>query len=293
MDSKTQPILCCVGDAVAGRPTQFLMERAFAARNCDWRVITVEVRQENFQTALDGMRAMRFKALRFFPEFQLLAASSLLEPSAEPFHAVTSAMRQGDSWDCWDNHGFGLLDLIASASPASNVLIWLHGKSRLTYSLASAMRASEYSPGRLLWSDSSLAAGAKSLGSELTGRQLTGRQLTLADSELTLEDVEQSLRESLTAESTFTHLIVIGESLAEQLPLLSQLSAATETKLMLATNQMLTRQQTIEAWNGGAVSIVSEADQLLAAEAYDYRRWTGQPADMEMLRDAYDEYADF
>jgi len=276
MDSKTQPILCCVGDAVAGRPTQFLMERAFAARNCDWRVITVEVRQENFQTALDGMRAMRFKALRFFPEFQLLAASSLLEPSAEPFHAVTSAMRQGDSWDCWDNQGFGLLDLIASASPASNVLMWLHGKSRLTYSLASAMRASEYSPGRLLWSDSSLATAAEA-----------------SDSELTLEDVAQALRDSLTAESTFTHLIVIGESLAEQLPLLSQLSAATETKLMLATNQMLTRQQTIEAWNGGAVSIVSEADQLVAAEAYDYRRWTGQPADMEMLRDAYDEYADF
>ena len=280
MDSKTQPILCCVGDAVAGRPTQFLMERAFAARNCDWRVITVEVQQGNFQTALDGMRAMRFKALRFFPEFQFLAASSLLESSTEPFQAVTSAMRRGDSWDCWDNQGFGLLDLIAAASPAANVLMWLHGKSRLTYSLANAMQASEYNPGRLLWSDSG-SLDRKAGGAEAS------------DKELTLADVKESLRESLMAESGLTHLVVIGESLAEQLPLLSEQSVASEMKLMLATNQMLTRQQTIEAWKGGAVSIVSEADQLVAAEAYDYCRWTGQPVDMEMLRDAYDEYADF
>ncbi len=276
MESKTQPILCCVGDAVAGRPTQFLMERAFAAKNCDWRVITVEVRQENFQVALDGMRAMRFKALRFFPEFQFVAAASLLEPSDEPLRAVTSAMRQGDNWDCWDNQGLGLLDSIASASLASNVLMWLHGKSRLTYSVASAMRGSDYVPGRLLWSNAASDAVTQ-----------------LSDSELTLAGVEQALAESLAAGNTFTHLVVIGESLAEQLPLLSQLNVATETKLVLATNQMLTRQQTIEAWRGGAVSVVSEVDQLVAAEAYDYRRWTGQLADMEMLRDAYDEYADF
>lgn len=276
MESKTQPILCCVGEAVAGRPTQFLMERAFAAKNCDWRVITVEVRQENFQVALDGMRAMRFKALRFFPEFQFSAATSLLDPSDEPLRAVTSAMRQGESWDCWDNQGYGLLDTIASASPPPNVLMWLHGKSRLTYSLASAMRGSDFVPGRLLWSDAGLGAGNAT-----------------SENELTLGGVEQALTESLAAETGFTHLVVIGESLAAQLPLLSQLNVATEMKLVLATNQMLTRQQTIEAWRGGAVSVVSEVDQLVSAEAYDYRRWTGQLADMEMLRDAYDEYADF
>ncbi len=287
MDSKTQPILCCVGDAVAGRPTQFLMERAFAAKNCDWRVITVEVRQANFQTALDGMRAMRFKALRFFPEFQMQAASSLLSSSDEPLAAVTSAMRQGDSWDCWDNQGFGLLDLIANAGAASSVLLWLHGKSRLTRSLANAMQASGYKPGRLLWSDSGLAKSGEASDSDMS----PAGEMSIQD--VSLEDVEQSLRESLTAESTFTHLVVIGESLVKQLPLLSQLSAVRETKLILATNQMLTRQQTIEAWNGGAVSILSEAEQLVAAEAYDYRRWTGQPVDLDMLRDAYDEYADF
>ncbi len=76
MDSRTQPILCCVGEAVAGRPTQFLMERAFAAAHCDWRVITVEVKSTSFQIALDGMRAMHFAAIRLFPEYQTIAASA-------------------------------------------------------------------------------------------------------------------------------------------------------------------------------------------------------------------------
>ena len=106
MDTKIQPILCCVGEAVAGRPTQFLMERAFATKQFDWRVITVEIRQEDFQTALDGMRAMRFKALRFFPEFQVLAAQHLMDETKPAFETITSALWQGELWICWDNLGF-------------------------------------------------------------------------------------------------------------------------------------------------------------------------------------------
>ncbi len=269
MESKIQPILCCIGESVAGRPTQFLMERAFAARHSDWRVITVEIDPEELQTALDGMRAMRFKALRIFPEFQELAAKHLIDESVSPFGTITSALWQGDQWTCWDNQGFGLIDLIAGCVAPAKVLVWLHGESRLTHSFASAMRAAEFAAGHLLWSEGK------------------GEQT------LSLESVEQSLNEALAMESGVTHLAVIGESLVLQLELIGRLNARADTQLILAANELLTRQQANDVWTSGRVKILSEVDQLVAAEAYDFRRWSGQAADVDMLRDAYEEYADF
>ena len=288
MGSKTQPILCCVGAAVAGRPTQFLMERAFEAAHCDWRVITVEVQPESFQTALDGMRAMAFTALRFFPELQRLAASLMFKQSLGLLSEVTSAMllkNNGahDPWDYWDNLGFGMLDLIGSAAQASGTLLWTHGQSRLTQSLFDAIRVAGYSPSQWLWSDATI-------DSEKFEQWAPTSPLPTI---IPLEDVQQRLKDSLTGPHSITHLVVVGESLVGQLPLLSQLDVAGQVHLLLATNQLLTRQQVIDAWKSGKATIFTENDQLLAAEAYDFRRWTGQPADIDLLRDAYDEYADF
>lgn len=286
MESKIQPILCCVGAAVAGRPTQFLMERAFEASHCDWRVITVEVQLENFQTALEGMRVMEFTALRFFPEFQPLAASLMVEQPHATVSAVTSAMRQSSPmaqqhWACWDNQGFGMLDLIATAAPASSTLLWLHGQSRLTHSLFEAMQASHYSPSQLLWSEATMASETA----------VAARQSPPVITPL--REVQQTLKDALSQQNSLTNVVIVGESLADQLPVLCQLEAAGEIHLLLATNQLLTRQQVNHAWASGRATILTENDQLIAAEAYDFRRWTGQPADMDLLRDAYDEYADF
>jgi hypothetical protein len=285
MESKIQPILCCVGAAVAGRPTQFLMERAFEAAHCDWRVITVEVQPENFQTALAGMQAMSFTALRFFPELQGLAASRLREQTHAALSAVTSAMRQRtqgakDRWDCWDNQGYGLLDLITNSAPAASTLLWLHGRSRLTQSLYEALQATSIATGQLIWS-----------AIETTTQTTTEPELP--SSVCSLTEVPQKLKDALAQPALITHLVVVGEGLAEQLPLIRDLEVAGDITLLLATNQLLTRQRVHEAWPSGKSTIFTESDQLLAAEAHDFRRWTGQPADMDLLRDAYDEYADF
>lgn len=311
MESKIQPILCCVGAAVAGQPTQFLMERAFEAAQCDWRVITVEVQPENFQVALNGMRAMSFTALRFFPELQPLAATLTHQQPPASLGAVTSAMRQGangkeDQWEYWDNQGFGILDLIESASPPTSTLIWLIGQSRLTTSLYHAIHATGYSPNQLLWSDTTAESAVADMpllasqppaiqpASQQPASEPSSSQPSIPQPIITpLVDVEQRLKDLLSNANLITHLVVVGESLACQLPRLSQLEVAGEIQLLMATNQRLTRQQVNEAWTSGKATIYSENDQLIAAEAYDFKRWTGLPADLELLRDAYDEYADF
>lgn len=60
-----QEICCCMGQPVAGNPTQFMIEKAFAAAGLDWRYLTLEVSPENLGHAVRGMRAMGFKGANF------------------------------------------------------------------------------------------------------------------------------------------------------------------------------------------------------------------------------------
>lgn len=55
-----QEICCCFGQPVAGNPTQYMMERAFAAAGLDWRYLTLEVAPADLGDAVRGMRAMGF-----------------------------------------------------------------------------------------------------------------------------------------------------------------------------------------------------------------------------------------
>jgi shikimate dehydrogenase len=54
-----------MGQPVAGNPTQFMLEKAFAAAALDWRYLTLEVSPENLGHAVRGMRAMGFKGANF------------------------------------------------------------------------------------------------------------------------------------------------------------------------------------------------------------------------------------
>jgi shikimate dehydrogenase len=58
-------IVSCMGQPVAGNPTEFMFERAFAAAGLDWRYVTFEVPPENLEAALAGMRAMGFRGGNF------------------------------------------------------------------------------------------------------------------------------------------------------------------------------------------------------------------------------------
>jgi shikimate dehydrogenase len=56
-----QEIVCVFGQPVAGNPTQYMMEKAFAALRLDWRYLTLEVAPPDLADAMRGMRAMGFR----------------------------------------------------------------------------------------------------------------------------------------------------------------------------------------------------------------------------------------
>lgn len=98
LDSATQEIVCCMGQPVAGNPTQFMMERAFAAAGLDWRYLTLEVAPENLGNAVRGMRAMGFKGGNFTLPHKVAVIQYLdkLSDAAEMMGAVNCVNRDGD-----------------------------------------------------------------------------------------------------------------------------------------------------------------------------------------------------
>ncbi len=55
-----QEIVVLFGYPVAGNPTQYLMEKAFAQAGLDWRYLTLEIPPDRLADAARGMRAMGF-----------------------------------------------------------------------------------------------------------------------------------------------------------------------------------------------------------------------------------------
>jgi len=58
--SSLQELLSCFGQPVAGNPTQYMMEKAFAAAGLDWRYLTCEVGPDELGDAMRGIKAMGF-----------------------------------------------------------------------------------------------------------------------------------------------------------------------------------------------------------------------------------------
>jgi shikimate dehydrogenase len=97
-DSALQEIVCCMGQPVAGNPTQFMMEKAFAVAGLDWRYLTLEVAPDQLSDAIRGMRAMRFRGGNFTIPHKVAVIPYLdeLSEAAELMGAVNCVSRVGD-----------------------------------------------------------------------------------------------------------------------------------------------------------------------------------------------------
>lgn len=56
-----QPLLALLAFPVGGNPTQYLVERAIADEDLDWRYLTFEVQPDDLAAAIGGLRALGFR----------------------------------------------------------------------------------------------------------------------------------------------------------------------------------------------------------------------------------------
>jgi shikimate dehydrogenase len=98
MPAALQEIVCCMGQPVAGNPTQFMMEKAFAAAGLDWRYLTFEVPAGKLPDAMAGFRALGFRGGNFTIPHKVAVIPFLdaLSPAAETMQAVNCVHRVDD-----------------------------------------------------------------------------------------------------------------------------------------------------------------------------------------------------
>ena len=123
-----QEIVCCMGQPVAGNPTQFMMERAFAAAGLDWRYLTLEVSADKLADAIRGLRAMGFKGANFTIPHKVAVVPLLdeLSPAAELMGAVNCVNRIGERLFGENTDGKGFVQsLRETGDPAGKMVVIL------------------------------------------------------------------------------------------------------------------------------------------------------------------------
>ncbi len=78
VSASLQPILALLGYPVAGNPLQYMIEKALAQREMDWRYLSLEVDPGNLSDAVRGMKVMGFAGGNCTPPHQY-AIGSLLD----------------------------------------------------------------------------------------------------------------------------------------------------------------------------------------------------------------------
>jgi shikimate dehydrogenase len=137
-DSPIQDIVCCMGQPVAGNPTQFMMERAFVAADLDWRYLTLEVSAENLADGIRGMRAMGFRGGHVGIPHKVAVVQYLdkLTEAAELAGAVNCVYREGDLLVGEDTDGRGFLQSLQSATDPKGKKVVILGAGGVARAIA-------------------------------------------------------------------------------------------------------------------------------------------------------------
>ena len=115
MPSATLSEKCClIANPVAGNPTHYLIEQAFAHKGLDWRFMTFEVEAERLGDAIRGIRALGFHGVKIGEPFQeavIEHVDELTDP-ARRCGSVNGITAHGDRLVADNTEGPALADLL-------------------------------------------------------------------------------------------------------------------------------------------------------------------------------------
>ncbi|MEX0678562.1 MAG: shikimate dehydrogenase [Pirellulales bacterium] len=122
-----QEIVAVFGQPVAGNPTQYMMEEAFAQVGLDWRYVTLEVAPAALGDAIRGMRAMGFRGcnLTIPHKVEVIKYLDRTSEAAALVGAVNCVNRVGDELVGENTDGKGFVQALREVTdPAGkNVVI--------------------------------------------------------------------------------------------------------------------------------------------------------------------------
>lgn len=263
-----QEIVCSLGYPAAGNPTQYVMEKCFEAAGCDWRCLTLEVELGDFAEALRGTRALGFLGVSVGTPF-LKEAVALLDEK-------TPVVEIGGIVNCVSIREGKLFGENTEAAAVAKTLGDVTEKRIVIAGAGSRGRAIAAQLAAMSPQKMTILAAADEPGQSLAHRLHEDFSVEtayeLAEKPLPLSDVD----------------IVIQTGDAEETLLFDP---ATITKEMTIVDLAITPSNAL----GDAV-LSTEAtlhDGLTIAaqvHALNYRIWTGNEADVAMIRETLEEY---
>lgn len=273
-----QEICCCFGQPVAGNPTQFMMERAFAHHGLDWRYLTLEVPPEALGDAVRGMRAMGFRGGNITKPHKVEVIQYLdrLSEAARLMGAVNCINREGRELVGENTDGKGFVESLRGvADPA--------GKRIVILGAGGAARAIGVELGLAQAADITVVNRTPERGQALA--ELLSRDVKISSSYVPWEgDYEVPENADVLINATSIGLFepearvpVSTSTLREGLVVADVVFSPPETRLLEAARKR------------GCIAL-DGLGMLVNQGRIGFRIWTGIDPDAAVMRDAVEEF---
>ncbi len=132
---------CLIGCPVAGNPTHYIVEQAFAHKGLDWRFMTFEVTPETLGDAMRGIRALGFRGVKVAEPHQeaVLDLVDELTDRAKLCRSVNCVTAEDDRLVGDNTEGLALVDLVRAHVDLSDRAALVVGAGRLARALAGGL----------------------------------------------------------------------------------------------------------------------------------------------------------
>lgn len=278
-DSALQPVVCCLGQPLAGHPAQFVMERAFAAAGLDWRYLTLEVDSANLPDAVRGLRALGFRGANIVAPHKAAVCSLVDETTELAAHSgiVTCVVQTAGRLKGENSEGAGFLAHLSEFMQPSGKRVLLFGAGAAGRSIAVAL---------------ALAGVAELVlinRHEQRAVELAEKVNQLAPGVARVEPwtAEVSIQPEIDLVVNATSLGQYDEGCPPVLAdsLRPELIAADVVMTPLRTHWLRMAQE-------HGCSVMDGLGLLIHHLAISFQLWTNQAADVRLMRDAAEEFLD-
>ena len=289
-----QPYVCCLGNPIAGNPTQFVMYRAARACGVDWRFFTSQVETDQFEIAFRGVQALGLSGVALFDPFQSVAMSLLdsVTESAMCLGRANVARLDGSSWLGENTLGTGIINCIEPLLEAS----------RNSISSESGDQERDRQSTILVVGDTKIGSAMRLASPELAKRivvvregigdqpkqfELEGKNPNEVKDSLELASLDEFSRSGLRVGCVIV-ASVPNATVSRQIAGLSWSKSANCLVLASASEKQL------RPWRDSMkVHNMNHIDplELMAHQAAaDFHFWTGVSPAIDLIRDSLEEY---
>lgn len=272
-----QEIVCCMGQPVAGNPTQFMMERAFADCGLDWRYLTLEVPPDDLGDAIRGMRAMGFRGGNFTIPHKVAVIAYLdgLSQAAELMGAVNCVHREDGKLVGENTDGKGFVESLREvADPA--------GKKVVMLGAGGAARAIAVELGLAGASQINIVNRTPDRGVDLV-ELLTDR--VKVDSELTVWDDEYEVPQG-------TDILINATSIGLNDPTarVPVVEATLKSEMVVADVIFNPQTEFLKMARRGGCTTLDGLGMLVNQAVIGFKIWTGVNPKPQVMREALEEF---